>query len=292
MIDHAKCPACYAESAAPSWAYGEFSVVRCRSCDLEFSVPLKAAPLEYYADHSADYVAESYEAIHPGYQFIIHKIDEATSLLDAGKRRVIDIGCGCGYLLIALQRRGYQCLGIDFNEHLVRVAIERFGIQARVDRVECLLSLGQTFDLAILSNVLEHVEKPRELLENIRKILNPGGLVVVEIPNRNWTSIGQSLQRGTCDRKNYPPHHITFWSTASLAKALSSSGFEVVECVHRPFDDMNRVETFLRNRVGVRSGWLFRPAVKTLRAMGKLCGLQGGTLNAVARRVDSTKFLE
>ena len=201
---------------------------------------------------------------------------------------MIDIGCGGGYLLIDLQRRGFDCLGIDFNEHLVKLATERYGVPARVERLENLLALGERFDLALLSHVLEHVETPIELLTNIHEILNPEGLVVIEVPNRNWYSLGHSLHRGTCDWNNYPPHHITFWSTAALAGALRLAGFTVVECMPRPFDDMDRVETFLKSRVGLRGGPLFQPAVRALRVLGTLCRLQGGTLNALARRIDGS----
>lgn len=249
----------------------------------------KAATLEYYRDHYGDgYTVErAYEDIEPGYRFTIHKIREATDLLGPDERRVLDIGCGLGYLLVEPHRRGFECLGIDFNERLVTLATERYGVPARVERIENLVTLGETFDLVILSHVLEHVEGPTDLLRNIHRILNPGGLLVIEVPNRNWRSIGYNLRRGTCGWDCYPPHHLTFWSDTALAHVLRRSGFDVLECRPRPFDDLNRVKTFLQNRMGLTSGPFLRPAVRAFTAVGRLCRLQGITLNALGRKTDT-----
>jgi 2-polyprenyl-3-methyl-5-hydroxy-6-metoxy-1,4-benzoquinol methylase len=243
--------------------------------------------LDYYQDNYQDYVPPSYDDIHPGYQFTINKIREvAQQYLSPHQRRVVDVGCGPGILLVDLQRNGFNCLGIDFNPNLVRAANEQFKVPAKVGRVEDLAAMGQRFDLALLSHVLEHVDNPVALLRNIRDILDPGGIVIIELPNRQWYSPSHSLEKGTLWWFYYPPHHVTFWSIAALVKVLSVSGYSIIECIPRPFDDMNRIETFLSKRLKLARGPLFSAAVRTIRATGRLAGLQGGTLHAVARRLD------
>jgi 2-polyprenyl-3-methyl-5-hydroxy-6-metoxy-1,4-benzoquinol methylase len=258
-------------------------IVACRSCDLEFAEPFVAAPLDYYQANYMDYVAPSYEEIHPGYQFTIRKIRQAVAHLTPDANRAIDVGCGAGYLLVDLQRRGFECLGIDFNEDLVRVANERFGVPARVDDVRNLAKIGARFDVALLSHVLEHVDDPLGLLRHIHQILSPGGLLVIEIPNRNWYSVGHSLRNGTCTWNNYPPHHITFWSTASLRKALTHAGFSVVECIPRPFEDMGRIDRFVTGRLGLSKGPLYSFVSSILSLVGRAAKLEGSTLHAIAR---------
>jgi 2-polyprenyl-3-methyl-5-hydroxy-6-metoxy-1,4-benzoquinol methylase len=191
------CPVCASTQLAEAWRYKDSVIVACRSCELEFAEPFVAAELDYYQANYIDYVAPSYEEIHPGYQFTIRKIREAVAHLSPGANRAIDVGCGAGYLLVDLQRRGFECLGIDFNEDLVKVANERFGVPARVDDLRNIVALGTRFDVALLSHVLEHVDDPLGLLRNIRQILNPGGFLVIEIPNRNWYSVGHSLRRSS-----------------------------------------------------------------------------------------------
>ena len=261
-------------------------IVACRSCDLEFADPFVAAPLDYYQATYINFVAPSYEEIHPGYHFTIRKIRQAVAHLAPGANRVIDVGCGAGYLLVDLQRRGFECLGIDFNPDLVRVANERFGVPARVDDVRNLAAIGARFDVALLSHVLEHVDDPIGLLRHIRQIMNPGGFLVIEIPNRNSYSVGQSLRKGTCAGGDYPPHHITFWSTTSFRRALERAGFSVVECIPRPFEDMDRIDRFVTGRLGLSKGPVYSLASSILRMVGCAARLEGSTLHAIAQRQD------
>lgn len=282
------CPVCKSESARKSWRYKELLIFECLDCDLQFVYPMQAAPLEYYQANCKGVVSvASYDSIHPGYQFTIKKIREVTRChLSPDQRRVIDVACGPGFLLIDLQRDGFDCLGIDFNPDVVRVANERFQVPAKVARVEDLTALDKRFDLALLVHVLEHVEDPLGLLKNIRQILNPAGVLVVEVPNRKWFSLSHSLGKGTCSEGDYPPHHITFWSLTALTRALELSGYSVLECIPRLFDDMNRIETFLRKRLCLTEGYLLSSSVQLLRWAGWLARLQGGTLHAVARRLE------
>jgi SAM-dependent methyltransferase len=258
--------------------------MRCGSCGLEFAQPFVAAPAERYRSWYEHYVAPSYDAIHPGYRFTISKIRQATGYLRPGANRVLDVGCGAGYLLVDLQRRGFDCLGIDFNGNLVKAANERFGVPAVVGDVRNLIGLGQRFDLVLLSHVLEHVDVPLRLLREIHQVLSPGGYLVVEIPNRNSYSVGQSLKGGSCAPENYPPHHLTFWSVASLRRALKRAGFRIHECEPRPFQDMNRVEQFVRNRLRISKQPLASVAGALLTLVGRTARLQGSTLHAIAER--------
>ncbi|MBI4887716.1 MAG: class I SAM-dependent methyltransferase [Acidobacteria bacterium] len=256
---------------------------------MEFSVPFEAGSLDYYIEQYADdyAVPRAYEDIDLGYRFTIQKIAEAAARLRPDQRRVLDVGCGRGYLLVDLQRRGFECLGIDFHERLVRFAVEQYGVPARVERLENLLALGESYDLVILSHVLEHVDDPAGLLRNVFAVLNPGGLLVVELPNRNWFSLGYSLRRGNMGWNYYPPDHITFWSLQALRAALQGARFDVLECVARPFDDLDRVGVFVRTRLRLSSGPLFHASIWTLKALGRLFGLEGNTLNALARKADT-----
>jgi len=206
---------------------------------------MQEATVDYYQENYE--FATDMEHIHPGYQFTIQKIRATPHrYLSPSQRRVIDVGCGPGYLLVDLQRRGFDCLGIDFNPDAVRLANERFGVPARVERVENLIKTGGAhFDLALLSHVLEHVESPLSLLKDIYQLLDPAGVLVIDVPNRDWFSPSHSLKRGTCFEGDYPPNHLTFWSSSVLSCALNLAGYTVLECAPRPFNDLNRIETFV-----------------------------------------------
>ena len=281
------CPVCQSKSPAKAWQYKEYEIFECPNCALQFVYPGRAASLEYYQENYQDYVPATYEDIHPGTHFLINKIREVTQhYLLPHQRRVIDVGCGPGILLVDLQKNGFECLGIDFNPALVRAANEQFHVPARVARLEDIITLGLRFDLALLSHVLEHVEDPVGLLKNIREILNPGGVLVIETPNRKWYSPSHSLEKGTLWWNYYPPHHLTFWSIAALDRVLRLSGYSVMECISRPFDDQNRIETFLGKRLKLHKGIFFSLGVRTIRWIGRVARFQGSGLDAVARRLE------
>jgi 2-polyprenyl-3-methyl-5-hydroxy-6-metoxy-1,4-benzoquinol methylase len=107
--------------------------------------------------------------------------------LPAGAR-ILDVGCGSGWLCEYFARFGYQVTGIDISPELIRIARERLHrLPYAVDdqtAVHCdflvhdieLTPLDQTFDAVICYDSLHHFENEQAVLENISKMLNDGGI--------------------------------------------------------------------------------------------------------------------
>jgi ubiquinone/menaquinone biosynthesis C-methylase UbiE len=93
--------------------------------------------------------------------------------------KVIDAGCGPGYVAASAQLLGADVEGIDFSEGMVRQAKALFPqIAFSVADVENLPMQDETFD-AVLSNiVLFHVTDPQRAMSEARRVLNPGGRFV------------------------------------------------------------------------------------------------------------------
>lgn len=246
---------------------------------------MQSASLEYYQENYEGVLATALSGqVHPGFRYLVNKIELIIQQhLSSGQRQAIDIGCGNGYLLSELSKRGFNSLGIDFNPDSVRVATEHFHINAQVARLEDIIALASHFDLALLVHVLEHAEDPVSLLKNIRQILNPDGILLLEIPNRDRLSINRSLRKGDLAWYEYPPHHLTFWSKAALSNALVIAGYSVIECQARPFSGEGQIGYFFRNRLRLRSRHLIVWLSSVLRIIGRALGFQGETLDAIAR---------
>lgn len=104
----------------------------------------------------------------------------------AGDVRVLDVGCGNGsQLALPLARRGFQVTGVDVDgpsiEHANRLAAALPNASFLCQDVSELET--EPFDVVILSEVLEHMEEPRELLAASVRRLAEGGVVVVTVPN-------------------------------------------------------------------------------------------------------------
>jgi SAM-dependent methyltransferase len=103
--------------------------------------------------------------------------------------RVLDVGCGTGFLLERLAERGFSGVGIDLSPESVAHARRRLAEIGAAARLSAEVGSAYEppagpFDLIALTDVLEHLEDPRACLRALRERLAPGGLLVVSTPNR------------------------------------------------------------------------------------------------------------
>jgi ubiquinone/menaquinone biosynthesis C-methylase UbiE len=110
-------------------------------------------------------------------------IDDPTS------KRFLDVGCGMGGFVTALQQRGVKAFGLDYNLDYCRITNlrgQRYGldIEAIQGEGEQLPYRDASFDALTCWDILEHVQKPEMVLAEIRRVLKPGGEAFVTVVNR------------------------------------------------------------------------------------------------------------
>ncbi len=101
-------------------------------------------------------------------------------------KKVIDLGCGSGYGSAELARKAEQVMGVDVSEEAVREARERYALpnlQFEVASVDRLPFADGSFQLGVCFEVIEHLENYRDLLAEARRVLAPGGQLVISTPN-------------------------------------------------------------------------------------------------------------
>jgi SAM-dependent methyltransferase len=106
-------------------------------------------------------------------------------------KRVLDIGCGYGSLVAYLQEQGYDAHGVDADSESVTVAQRLFPhADVRLGRIEELEAEGvEPFDSITLKDCLHHLVGEHHALEafaSIKRLLRPGGRLVILDPNPNW----------------------------------------------------------------------------------------------------------
>lgn len=104
--------------------------------------------------------------------------------------RLLDIGCGGGLLAEPMARRGAEVVGADAAERNIPVArlhAEQSGlaIDYRHTTAEALAAAGEQFDVVLNMEVVEHVADPQQYLDDCRRLLKPGGLMICSTLNRN-----------------------------------------------------------------------------------------------------------
>lgn len=165
----------------------------------------------------------------------------ALSLVGSGQR-VLDVGCGMGAFLGALEGRFAERHGVEIDpqraatsraqgHRVVRVDLDRTGLPYR----------GASFDCVTLLDVLEHVREPLDLLAEVERVLRPGGQVLVSTPNiRHWRHLVSIAWAGRFPRTSddpaaYDGGHLHYFTFADVTALLQKVGLD--DC--RPFPILN-----------------------------------------------------
>ena len=142
--------------------------------------------------------------------------------------RVLDVGCGRGVILKTLADAGLETHGFEVNHDATKGLDSR--IQARIapSLVEANYD-AEYFDAIMIWHVLEHVSEPRTTLAEACRILRPGGVLVVAVPN---ASSWQAKITGPAWFHLDPPRHLFHFPLPALKQLLTSVGFQCQRTHH------------------------------------------------------------
>jgi SAM-dependent methyltransferase len=112
---------------------------------------------------------------------IIDGVLELAAGLEAGGTRALDVSCRNGEVMRALAARGFEVRGTRFERGLA--PIEGMPIDEGVDLTRGLPYPDESFDLVVLTEVIEHLENHRAALGEVARVLRPGGHLILTTPN-------------------------------------------------------------------------------------------------------------
>ena len=142
-------------------------------------------------------------------------------------RGLLDVGCGDGSFLEALGAR--PALGLDWSGEAVRAVSARGFPALRGQLLSAPLAEGR-LSVVTMFHYLEHVTPAAEHLSAARRLLGPGGRLVVQVPNAAaWQA---RLLRGAWGGYD-PPRHLVDYDTRTLRRTLERHGFRVRRTTHR-----------------------------------------------------------
>jgi 2-polyprenyl-6-hydroxyphenyl methylase/3-demethylubiquinone-9 3-methyltransferase len=148
------------------------------------------------------------------------------------RMRILDAGCGNGFLSGRLADLGHEITAIDISESgISKVRKARPGIRAEVRSVhESLDDLVPDggFDLVFSSEVIEHLYTPRDFLMNLARTLRPGGWIILTTPYHGYLKNLAISLVGGWDRHltaHWEGGHIKFFSQITLSTMLVNAGF-------------------------------------------------------------------
>jgi SAM-dependent methyltransferase len=138
--------------------------------------------------------------------------------------RVIELGCGYGDLLAYLRSRGCEVQGVDLDARAAAVA-STLGVPVHVGTIEDLRAPSSAFDVGVLCHSLEHVPDPGRTLAELSRVLKPGGLLHVAVPN--GAAAAFAIEGSEWPHVSHPLH-FWFFHRRSLLALLERHGFAAV----------------------------------------------------------------
>jgi len=121
-----------------------------------------------------------------------------------------------------MKRLGWEVAGIEVDPKAAHIASSKFGIHVHVGDIATAPFNAKSFDVVTMSHVIEHVPEPVGFLREARRLLKPGGKIVIVTPNLQ--SLGARLFAADWYYLD-PPRHFVLFTPRSLRLCLSKAGF-------------------------------------------------------------------
>jgi 2-polyprenyl-3-methyl-5-hydroxy-6-metoxy-1,4-benzoquinol methylase len=232
-MEQVRCPVCNIEPKLFAVDHQGFHLCRCPGCKLEFANPRPTLEELRNRLYQQDYfyLSGGEEQIALTRQYQYDRLLRTIGRFLPEKGRLLDVGCGDGAFLAFAQKRGWEVTGTDI----------RISSQAR--KVSCKLIEGQlgivgleagSFDAIRFNHVLEHTQNPLVELIHSRKLVAPGGIIYIGVPNLagispRIKSIQSRLHLKARRWRHYAAiHHLWYFTPASLRTLVEKAGLRIL----------------------------------------------------------------
>lgn len=233
------CLLCQCEDTETRWQVhipeiGERKVAGCPRCGFFFVTP-RPSPDELERFYSREY----FDAATTSCGFTDHQRKFHARLGEGwlvGRQlrrekpsgRVLDVGCATGEFLRGIQEgSGWEAFGTDLSSYAVEVAHRSPGLNITCGELADIAFPAEYFDAVFVRNVLEHVLEPEALIEELRRILRPGGLLRLVVPNGHTEIRPFDAANRRNELAEDVQAHLNFFTPACFVAWLRQCGFEV-----------------------------------------------------------------
>ncbi len=227
-LEETACPVCDTPPGATIFRKAGFDYHRCARCSHIFVSPRLRAEYQKRLGDELDAGPED--------EFLQTQKIYADYLCRLLRRhapgpRLLDIGYGSGYLLRTARAHGFQVYGVETSRALTSKLDALFGQRLAVAHLGVDELPWGSFDVVVMTHVLEHLADPRPVLRNIFDSLHPDGILYLAVPDndawqfrifgKEWDAIN-------------PIAHYQFFNETSLTHALRDTGFHLPTRIRMP----------------------------------------------------------
>ena len=220
------CPLCSGTELRHLVAVEPYSIAVCQGCGVGLTLPfpepeqIAAVNAEIYqVEQRINIYLDLRNHLERRYRRQLRRIVRSKP---SGK--LLDVGCSIGLFVNQANLMGFRAEGVELNSACAAYGARTFGVTIHASLPEPAFSAEDAYDVVTLFDVLEHVPDPHRFLVEIRRLLKPDGLLVVQTPNLD--SLMAALLRGKWGWLS-PPDHLYHFSATSLPPLVGKAGFRI-----------------------------------------------------------------
>jgi SAM-dependent methyltransferase len=144
----------------------------------------------------------------------------------AKRPRLIEIGCGHGYLLMEARAKGFEVAGLDYSVDATAAANRNLGQNlVRRGTIDSVELESDSYDVCVIADVIEHIRDPASLLKDSFRVLKKGGALFLATPSLDsWSS--RVLGRCWMEFKR---EHLYYFNRDTIKKLVFDAGFRNIK---------------------------------------------------------------
>ena len=219
---HDSCLVCESKNIQNFHGYESHDLLQCKKCGFVFmrKIPTTTELEDYYSIYAYEREKELSNATRVSIENLLNKFEKLRRT-----NKILDVGCGEGWILECAKARGWEVYGTEFSPRAVEICRKK-GIKMYVGVLNADDVEEKDFDVIVSSETLEHINNPREEINNFYQLLRRGGLLYITTPNFN--SYLRKLFKARYDIIKYP-EHLSYYTKKTLDKLLTESGFRKIK---------------------------------------------------------------
>ena len=227
---NAHCLVCQANTGRFWFSKNNCHLYRCTQCKLIFPFPLPTGmaamySTEYFCGANEGYGYSNYEKIQRANNYTFHKFLDHIETAHPKRGKLLDVGAATGTFLETARTRDWEVEGIEISAYAAEQCQQK-GLQVITGTLETAKLHPHTFDVITLWDVFEHVADQEDTLRHILKLLRPGGILALNMPDAG-SLYARTL--GSWWPLIVPPEHLFLFNKRNADALLNRFGFKIVK---------------------------------------------------------------
>ncbi|MFZ2621014.1 MAG: class I SAM-dependent methyltransferase [Minisyncoccia bacterium] len=222
-----KCSLCGRDEAYFFSRKNDYDLYRCKVCKLLFVYPIpknvEVYDKTYFTGADLGFGYVDYDADKIPMIPVFEKYLDMIFKLGATKGTLLDVGSATGFFMDIAKKRGFEVVGVELSNYAAEIGRAK-GLTIVASDLKGAHFNNDKFDVITMFDVLEHVPNPKDFLLEAKRILKPGGFLVINTPNGD-SVVARVL--GSRWHLIVPPEHLYYFSPKNVGDYLTKNGFNV-----------------------------------------------------------------